>query len=386
MEKDIQVDHVEETKNNGVETVVEQKDGNVLNLTPEMHDLINNAISTSFGQQVNDSGQFEPEIEYIIEKMMTLSDEQALEILKKIIVEHDKDFNFPAHTLAVIKNLVQGPKANDMNLDTYTWTVKTNAALIHFNSPYAEVRAIAEPFDDPSTPQMTIRAYLLGIIWMCGCTAVNTFFAPRQPSININTSIIQLLIYPSGIVLEKVVPDWGITIWGKRHSLNPGRWTYKEQMLATIIVNIANGPVGYVMPTFLVLKMPYFFGYTWITFGFEILIALSTQLLGLGYAGILRRVVIYPIKAIWPGVLPTIALNRALIMDQKKESINGWIMSRYKFFFVSFTFMFFYFWIPNYLFTALHAFNWTTWIAPRNFNLANITGFYAGMGFNPWGK
>ena len=66
MEKDIQVDYVEEKKNNGIETVVEQKDGNVLNLTPEMHDLINNAISASFGLQVNDSGQFEPEVEYII--------------------------------------------------------------------------------------------------------------------------------------------------------------------------------------------------------------------------------------------------------------------------------------------------------------------------------
>jgi hypothetical protein len=53
-------------RNNGIETVVEQKDGNLLNLTPEMHDLVNNAISASFGLQVNDSGQFELEVEYII--------------------------------------------------------------------------------------------------------------------------------------------------------------------------------------------------------------------------------------------------------------------------------------------------------------------------------
>lgn len=46
--------------------------------------------------------------------------------------------------------------------------------------------------------------------------------------------------------------------------------------------------------------------------------------------------------------------------------------------------MFLYFWIPNFLFTALHAFNWMTWIAPNNFNLGMVTGFYGGLGYNPW--
>lgn len=46
--------------------------------------------------------------------------------------------------------------------------------------------------------------------------------------------------------------------------------------------------------------------------------------------------------------------------------------------------MFVYFWIPNYLFKALRSFNWMTWIAPENFTLAMITGFWGGMGFNPW--
>ncbi len=51
---------------------------------------------------------------------------------------------------------------------------------------------------------------------------------------------------------------------------------------------------------------------------------------------------------------------------------------------LSFLAMFLYFWIPNFLFTALHGFNWMTWIAPNNFNLGMVTGFYGGMGFNPW--
>jgi OPT family small oligopeptide transporter len=379
-EKKLVVEHVDNV--DGIEKIDAFR-ATGIDLTPEMHEIVGNAIAKSFGRQENDTGQFEPDVEYIIEKMMTLSEEQASEILRDTIEEHDNDPNFPGHTLELIKQLVQGPKAVDMDLETYTWTVRTNAALIHFHSPYAEVRAVADPYDDPTAPSLTIRAYFLGLAWMCISTVINTFFTPRQPGISLGTSLIQLLIYPCGRLFERVLPDWGITFRGRRHSLNPGRWSYKEQMLATIIVNIANGP-GYIMNTYLVLKMPAFFNQQWVSFGFEMLLALSTQMLGLGYAGILRRVVIYPIKAIWPGVLPTLALNRALILDQRKETINGWTMSRYKFFFCAFLIMFFYFWIPNYLFTALHAFNWMTWIAPNNFNLAQITGFYGGMGFNPW--
>ena len=378
---EVQVDPDSDLRINAAQ---EKKEGGdtSLHLTPEMHELVGNAIQASFGRQENDSGQFEPDIEYIIEKMMTLSHEAALEILEKTAIDHDNDPNFPDHTLQLIKRLLLGPKAADLDPETYSWTVRTNAALIHFHSPYAEVRAVTDPYDDPSTPTLTIRAYFLGLAWMCISTVVNTFFTPRQPGISLGTSLIQLLMYPCGRFLEKVLPDWGITAFGTRHSLNPGPWTYKEQMLATIIVNIAYGP-GYIMNTYLVLKMPAFFGFPWVKFGFEMLLALSTQLLGLGYAGVLRRVVIYNIKSIWPGVLPTLALNRALILNQKKESINGWTISRYRFFFVCFAIMFCYFWIPNYLFTALHAFNWMTWIAPQNFNLAMITGFYGGMGFNP---
>jgi len=46
--------------------------------------------------------------------------------------------------------------------------------------------------------------------------------------------------------------------------------------------------------------------------------------------------------------------------------------------------MFFYYWLPGYLFTALSTFNWMTWIAPDNLILALITGSSLGLGlFNP---
>lgn len=54
-----------------------------------------------------------------------------------------------------------------------------------------------------------------------------------------------------------------------------------------------------------------------------------------------------------------------------------------KFFSYAFIAMFFYFFFPNYIFTALSTFNWLSWIAPHNVNLNTIVGMNNGIGINP---
>jgi OPT family small oligopeptide transporter len=199
----------------------------------------------------------------------------------------------------------------------------------------------------------------------------------------LNGSVIQILLYPCAKFLELVLPDWGITVMGTRHSLNPGPWTFKEQMFATITYNIAiytTNSYGMI----LVQKSPVFYGEKFVSFGYQLMLTLFVQLMGMGFAGYLRRFSVYPVKAIWPTVLPTIAMNRALTRPEKKANIYGWTISRYKFFYICTIGMFFYYWLPGYLFTALSTFNWMTWIAPENFTLAILTGSSLGLGlFNP---
>lgn len=179
------------------------------------------------------------------------------------------------------------------------------------------------------------------------------------------------------------MPDWGVTVWGIRHSLNPGPWTFKEQMFATITFNIAiytTNSYGMI----LVQRSPLFYGLDYIHFGYQLMLTLFVQLMGMGFAGYLRRFSVYPVKALWPTLLPIIAMNRALTKKEPKENINGWTISRYRFFFYAFAGMFFYNWIPGFLFKALSTFNWMTWIAPKNFTLAILTGSGLGLGlFNP---
>jgi OPT family small oligopeptide transporter len=349
-------------------------------ITPEMR----NKILDQYGRKFEDD-QLAPreDISLILDKIIHMSEEDALDILHRAIDYHRDDPNFPAITMHNIKLLVGGAKAVGMEEGDWSFDLKTEAAMIHYHSPYPEVRSVTDPFDDPSIPTETIRAYVLGMSFMAGATALNTFFSPRQPAISIGANVLQLLLAPSGIFMSKVLPDWGVTFRGTRHSLNPGPWSFKEQMLATIMFTVANGAGG-VYYVYLVQELPQYLNQKWVKFGYEIILALSTQMFGLGFAGLLRRFVIFPVTSIWPKVLPTLALNRALVLPDKRENRNGWRITRYRFFLFTFTAMFFWFWIPNTLFQALRSFNWMTWIAPNNFPLGMITGFYGGMGFNPW--
>ena len=120
------------------------------------------------------------------------------------------------------------------------------------------------------------------------------------------------------------------------------------------------------------------------SFGYQILIGLSTNFIGYGLAGLVRRFLVYPAFCVWPASLVTIALNSAL-HDEANVAVAGpfkriFAMSRYKFFLYAFTAMFVYFWFPNFIFESLTYFSWMTWIAPNNHNLEVLTGFQKGLG------
>lgn len=329
-----------------------------------------------------DAGIPQADAEMIQEMSETMGIREAENILRKAVEDHKDDPNFPGYKLDFIKELLDPPKHSDMYQETRIRNMKMEAALIYYHSPYLEVRAVADPFDDPSIPVETFRAYLLGLIGVIVATGVNQFFEPRMPAIAIPAPLLQLLVYPCGMLLAAILPDWGFTIGDQRYTINPGPWSYKEQTLATIMFSITTN-LAYVNDMIFVQRMPMFYGNKWAGFGYQFTLFLSTQFIGFGMAGMVRHILVYPVKCLWPSIFPILAMNRALMKPERKESINGWTISQYRFFFIAFGLMFCYYWFPAYLFQALSTFNWTTWIAPQNFNLAAITGTYSGLGINP---
>ncbi|KAK9478474.1 OPT oligopeptide transporter protein-domain-containing protein [Lipomyces japonicus] len=317
------------------------------------------------------------------DKIQALSLQGAIEILSSAIEYHRDDCNFPVSTMDKIKFLVQQADKSQKLTANVEYELKVEAAIIKFYSPYPEVRSIIDISDNSDCECETIRVYILAIIWTIIGAGVQQFFSPRQPSISLPSTVIQLFLYPCGRVLE-LLPKWEFFVFSKRYSLNPGPWSFKEQMLCTIMINVAIGGAYVALYQIMVEKLDMFYGNKWATTGYQVLLIYSTQFMGFGFAGILRRWVIYPIKAVWPTVLPSIALSQALLKPEPPKIVHGWKISRYWFFVVVCTISFVYFWFPNYIFEALCKFNWMTWISPDNLKLAIITGSTLGLGLNPF--
>ncbi|CAH2354462.1 oligopeptide transporter 2 [[Candida] railenensis] len=403
-----------------------------VNLTPFQKDLILKKLNFDSLDTLED---LPVAVIFMIEKIQNIQVNDAVDILKETLLIHNGDPNFPLEDYDFIQKLlensgqpvvhsidvalneietekIQTPPVEDAEktaridasslsdqeasasrkIDTHKivdWDlqIRLEAAVISYWSPYPEVRAVTDPFDDPSIPCETFRAYLCALIWTVIGSFVNEFFYHRNPPISLETSVIQLFLYPSGKLCEYIFPKWGFTIPlpymdNIEVELNPGPWSSKEQQFASIFYAVS-AVTPYVDSNIYVQKLKVFYGDTWVTFGFQVLLILSTQFIGFGLAGLLRKFTIYPVKAMWPTILPTLALNRALVNPERKENINGWTISRYRFFFITTAASFVYFWFPDFIFQALSTFNWMCWIKPDNFNLANITGSGIGMGLNP---
>ncbi|RCK58967.1 Oligopeptide transporter 2 [Candida viswanathii] len=362
-----------------------------------------------------------PEISFILEKTSEMSLDEALEVLKKGCTEHDTDVNIPEEDLILWHKLVASSKSKDQlsnaNSDTersheklkdnavnvqsiekseiteidpeshdivdWDLQIRLEAALIAYWSPYPEVRSVTFPYDDPNVHIETFRVYLIGIFWTAIGAVINQFFSERRPAISLAMSVVQVFLYPSGLICEWVLPKWKFKVWRYTIDLNTGPYTYKEQMLATIFCSVTGGSTSYVAWNILMQKSDRFYNNEWVDWGYEVLLILSTNFLGVGLAGIMRKFAVYPVKAVWPTILPSLALNKTLLTPGKKENINGWKISSYKFFFITFAASFVYFWVPDYLFQALSTFNWITWILPNSQNIAAITGSVGGLGLNP---
>ncbi|CAI5759167.1 unnamed protein product [Candida verbasci] len=361
-----------------------------------------------------------PQAQFIIEKVEQMPSEEAVEILKAAYIKHEHDVNMEGSDLELWKKLLDNSSETDFsfvpskiheklaaNIDVkqvndddstsdeelgsvngsevkdWALQVRLEAVLVAYWSPYFIVRSVCDPYDDPTIPCETLRVYIISIIWVAIQSVINEFFSQRLPSISLSSAAVQVFLYPSGVLFEKILPKWKFKIWKYEFDLNPGPYNFKEQMLASCFTSVAGGTV-YVTYNVLMQKMDIYYGNKWVDVGYQVLLMLSTQFMGFGFSGLLRKFAVYPTDAVWPSILPTIRLNKTLMTPERPSIINGWKISSYNFFFVSFAAAFAYLWLPSYLFAALSNFNWMTWIKPDNLDLTVITGYNYGLGFNPF--
>lgn len=197
------------------------------------------------------------------------------------------------------------------------------------NSPFAEVRANVPNTDDPDMPCSTLRAWFIGVVFTMLGSGINQFFSMRYPSVTISSIVAQLLAYPVGCTLAKMLPLKTVRIFGRwDFVINPDRnFNMKEHTIITVMSNLSFGASW---ATDVIQAQKAFYGFD-VTVGYQILLGLSMQLFGLGLAGMAYRFIVEPPQMIWPSTLANAALFQTL-HSHANPIANGWKISRYGFF------------------------------------------------------
>jgi len=152
------------------------------------------------------------------------------------------------------------------------------------DSPYPEVRAAVRNYDE-DVPCNTVRAWTIGLLLILLGASMNTLFSLRSPSISLGSLIAQVIAWPMGHGWTRFMPEKTFETFGIRWSLNPGPFNIKEH---AIIVVMANVSFSVAYATDIILAQVVFYRQD---FGllFQMLLTISTQSLGYGIAGMMRK-------------------------------------------------------------------------------------------------
>ncbi|KAM7271138.1 hypothetical protein ACFE04_030352 [Oxalis oulophora] len=154
--------------------------------------------------------------------------------------------------------------------------------------------------------------------------------------------------------MARTLPTREYSLFGWSFSLNLGPFNMKEHAIITVFANTGvsyGGGDAYLIGAITVMKGYYKKGLSFLCAFF---IIFTTQLIGYGWAGMLRRYLVDLVQMWWPVNVAQISLFRAL---HEKEDTNQGI-TRMIFFLIVLIGIFVYYVFPGYLFPILTFFSW----------------------------
>ena len=268
----------------------------------------------------------------------------------------------------------------------------------HDDSMYPEVRASVSPVDNVKLSISTPRMWILTLLFALLGSSANLFFSLRYPSVAINPIIALIVVHPVGrawdLIFKRVndpeecfQDGFKVSSNGHRDAsllkrarlwLAQGRWNEKEHACVYIGSNVS---FAFAFSTDVIVEQKKFYHQD-VTITYQVLLTLSTQILGYAFAGMARRYLVRPPSMIWPGTLASTAMFTTLHKSENK-SANGWSISRWRFFVMVWSGACLWYFFPGLLMPALSYFNILTWLAPDSVVVANLFGVRSGLGMFP---
>ncbi|CAG8734673.1 11977_t:CDS:10 [Gigaspora margarita] len=257
------------------------------------------------------------------------------------------------------------------------------------NSVNELISAAANVNDDPSLPCLTFRFWVLSTFFTVLGAAISVFYYFRANYLNYSIFFVILVSYTAGKWMEKILPTRKFRIKNWEFSLNPGPFNYKEHVCIAAAAT-AGGSTAYATA---VISVQELFYNTRVNFLIGFLLLLSTQMIGYGLAGFVRKCVYYhqqliiknnhlkiiiylvrPANMIWPQSLVYASMYNTLHGNTSETN------DKIRFFYFAFISMFVWQFIPEYMFTWLASAAILCLIAPNN-NVAKTLGsVYKGAG------
>ncbi|RRT34047.1 hypothetical protein B296_00052803 [Ensete ventricosum] len=238
------------------------------------------------------------------------------------------------------------------------------------NSPIEQVALTVPVEDDPTTPVLTFRMWVLGTASCLLLSFLNQFFWYRKEPLSITSISAQIAVVPLGHLMASTITD-RVFFKGSRweFTLNPGPFNMKEHVLITIFANSGAGSV-YAIHVVTAVKIFY---QKHITFFVSFLVVITTQ----------ARILFAPSLGL-QATSTAFLLSACRALHEKEERVKGG-MTRNQFFMVAFVCSFAYYVFPGYLVSMLTSLSWVCWIFPQSILAQQLGSGLYGLGIGAIG-
>ncbi|RIB16524.1 OPT family small oligopeptide transporter [Gigaspora rosea] len=270
---------------------------------------------------------------------------------------------------------------NDKNLVHNDANEKTNTEIIYDEEKNIDkesqvgsvldlVSAAVSTNDDPSLPCLTFRFWVLSTFFTVLGAAISVFYYFRANVLLYSIFFVILASYIGGKWLEKILPTKKFRIRNWEFSLNPGPFNYKEHACIAAAAN-AGGVAAYAVD---IISIQELFYDTKVNFLVGFFLLISTQMIGYGLAGFVRKFLVRPINMIWPQALVFATLYNTLHGNTTETK------DRVRFFYIAFISIFVWQFVPQYIFPWLSSAAILCLIAPNSDIIKTLGSAYRGAG------
>ncbi|KAG0047140.1 hypothetical protein BGZ83_007741 [Gryganskiella cystojenkinii] len=245
------------------------------------------------------------------------------------------------------------------------------------NSVIEAVRLVVPITDDPNLVAVTFRFWTISFIFSVIGAVIQQYYFYRSTTGSFSIFFVNLASFAMGKFLARILPTSSFSIAGFSMSLNPGPFNIKEHCLIGISASTAAN-AAYAIDILSATDL--FLDHRVGVLG-SLLLIITTQSVGYGMAGVLRKYLVYPAEMVWWSNLVQVVFYNAIHNTDEfanQKMIRGW--SYMKYFWVFCGGMFIWEFVPQWLAPLLVYFDWICWIKPFNFDFWAIFSSISGGG------